>query len=323
MPAREHDEDAPLPSPGPTAASAGAPATPTPAAAVDQPLYDASAITVLEGLDAVRKRPGMYIGSTSERGLHHLVWEIVDNAVDEALAGEADRVDVTILADGGVRVRDNGRGIPTDMHATEGVSAVELVLTQLHAGGKFGGGGYKVSGGLHGVGSSVVNALSSRLDAEVRQKGHVFRMSFHHGVPVAPLARMEPSEEHGTTITFWANPEIFDSVDYKFETIRARFQQTAFLNKGLTIALTDEREEAVAVAEDVFGEDEDSPDAADGQDFEQPASGAQDDAAAAEEARVGGVRTDARGHAKARTATYRYDGGLVDYVKHLNASKKT
>ena len=309
-PSREHDQDA--------IASGTAP---TP----DEPLYDASAITVLEGLDAVRKRPGMYIGSTGERGLHHLVWEIVDNAVDEALAGHADRVDVTILADGGIRVRDNGRGIPTDMHAAEGVSAVELVLTQLHAGGKFGGGGYKVSGGLHGVGSSVVNALSTRLDAEVRQKGHVFRMSFAHGVPTAPLEKMEASDETGTTITFWANPDIFETVDYKFETIRARFQQTAFLNKGLTISLTDEREEAVAVAEDVIGDDEDAPvTAAIEADVEQPAGAdASDEAQAANEAREGGVRTDAQGKAKARTVLYRYDGGLVDYVKHLNASKKT
>ncbi len=329
-PSREHYQDDAV-----SAASAVTPGTPpepsTPGPTpepTDEPAYDASAITVLEGLDAVRKRPGIYIGSTGERGLHHLVWEIVDNAVDEALAGHADRVDVTILADGGIRVRDNGRGIPTDMHAAEGVSAVELVLTQLHAGGKFGGGGYKVSGGLHGVGSSVVNALSTRLDAEVRQKGHVFRMSFDHGVPTAPLAKMEPSDETGTTITFWANPEIFETVDYKFETIRARFQQTAFLNKGLTISLTDEREEAVAVAEDVIGDDEDAPDSAAtgdaASDPERPAGAdATDDSEAALEAREGGVRTDAGGKAKARTVVYRYDGGLVDYVKHLNASKKT
>src|SRR5688572_27135182 len=203
--------------------------------------YDASAITVLEGLEAVRKRPGMYIGSTGERGLHHLVWEIVDNAVDEALAGYADTIDVTLMENGAVRVKDNGRGIPTDMHPTEGVSAVELVLTQLHAGGKFGGGGYKVSGGLHGVGSSVVNALSKRLDVCVRQKGHAFRMSFEHGVPTGPLTKMEETDRTGTTITYWANDEIFETVDYDYETIRARFQQMAFLNKGLTINLVDER----------------------------------------------------------------------------------
>jgi len=236
--------------------------------------YDASAITVLEGLEAVRKRPGMYIGSTGERGLHHLVYEIVDNAVDEALAGHADTIDVTLLGDGGVRVVDNGRGIPTDIHPTEGVSAVELVLTQLHAGGKFGGGGYKVSGGLHGVGSSVVNALSTRLVAEVRQKGSVFSMEFRHGVPTAPLAKLGPSDETGTTITFWPNDEIFESTVFDFETLRGRFQQMAFLNKGLSITLVDER-----------------PDHAD-EDGTAPA------------------------------VTFRYDGGLVDYVKHLNGSKK-
>ena len=215
--------------------------------------YDASAIQVLEGLEAVRKRPGMYIGSTGERGLHHLVYEIVDNSVDEALAGEADRIDVTILPDGGVRVTDNGRGIPTDIHPVEGISAVELVLTQLHAGGKFGGGGYKVSGGLHGVGSSVVNALSSRLDVEVRQQGHAFAMSFDHGAARAPLARgreLREGEETGTTITFWSNADIFETVDYDFETLRSRFQQMAFLNKGLTITMVDERPSKAVVPDD-------------------------------------------------------------------------
>jgi len=245
--------------------------------------YDASAITVLEGLEAVRKRPGMYIGSTGERGLHHLVWEIVDNAVDEALAGYADTIDVTLLADGGVRVRDNGRGIPTGMNEQYGISTVELVLTQLHAGGKFGGGGYKVSGGLHGVGSSVVNALSTKLDAEVRQLGHAWRMSFDHGVRVAPLEQQEASEETGTTITFWASPEIFETTTYDFETIRARFQQYAFLNKGLTINLVDER---------------------------QPVD-AQDEAETVDEAEK-----------KPRSVSYRYDNGLVDYVTHLVGSKK-
>nr|WP_307781366.1 DNA topoisomerase (ATP-hydrolyzing) subunit B [Agilicoccus flavus] len=284
---------------------------PAPPAAA--PEYDASAITVLEGLEAVRKRPGMYIGSTGERGLHHLVWEIVDNAVDEALAGYADRVDVTLLADGGVRVRDNGRGIPTDVHAGEGVSAVELVLTQLHAGGKFGGGGYKVSGGLHGVGSSVVNALSTRLLAEVHQKGHVFRMSFTAGVPDAPLEKMEPSDATGTIVTFWPSPEIFESVDFDYETIRLRFQQYAFLNKGLTITLTDERQEAVAAAQDQLDEDADRGDT--------PASGTAGEVG--DDARAGAAETDAAGRATARTVTYRYDRGLVDYVAHLNASKRS
>ncbi len=268
--------------------------------------YDASAITVLEGLEAVRKRPGMYIGSTGERGLHHLVWEIVDNSVDEALAGYADTIDVTLLADGGVRVKDNGRGIPTDIHPQEGVSAVELVLTQLHAGGKFGGSGYKVSGGLHGVGSSVVNALSRRLDVCVRQKGHAFRMSFDHGVPTGPLTQMEETPATGTTITYWANASIFDAVDYDWETIRARFQQMAFLNKGLRINLIDERIPDVAEggAKDI-----------DLDDLEADIAEVED----SEDADAGGVpRTTT-----AKRVSYRYDGGLVDYVHHLVGSKRS
>jgi DNA gyrase subunit B len=204
--------------------------------------YGASSIQVLEGLEAVRKRPGMYIGSTGPRGLHHLVYEIVDNSVDEALAGYCDHIDVTILADGGVRVADNGRGIPVDLHPVEKRSTVEVVLTVLHAGGKFGGGGYAVSGGLHGVGSSVVNALSSRLLVEVRRQGHVWRQEYATGVPLAPLEQAEESDETGTTITFWPSREIFETVEFDYETLRTRFQQYAFLNKGLTIALTDERE---------------------------------------------------------------------------------
>ncbi|MBM6403459.1 DNA topoisomerase (ATP-hydrolyzing) subunit B [Phycicoccus sp. CSK15P-2] len=267
----------------------------------DGPAYDAAAITVLEGLEAVRKRPGMYIGSTGERGLHHLVWEIVDNAVDEALAGYADTIDVTLMADGAVRVRDNGRGIPTDIHPTEGVSAVELVLTQLHAGGKFGGGGYKVSGGLHGVGSSVVNALSTRLDVCVRQKGHAHRMSFDRGVPTGPLRREEETDRTGSTITFWASPEIFETTTYDYETLRSRFQQTAFLNKGLTIRLTDERVQADDEP-DLDGVDADVAQVEDAEDAES----------------TGETRTTT-----ARSVTYRYDGGLVDYVHHLVGSKKT
>jgi DNA gyrase subunit B len=183
----------------------------------------------------------MYIGSTGPRGLHHLVYEIVDNAVDESLAGYCDAIDVRILADGGIRVADNGRGIPVDIHPVEGRSTVEVVLTVLHAGGKFGGGGYAVSGGLHGVGSSVVNALSHKLDVEVRRQGHVWRQSYTDGVPNEPLAENEASDSTGTTISFWPNAEIFESTEFDYETLRTRFQQTAFLNKGLTIALTDER----------------------------------------------------------------------------------
>ncbi|MBM6544981.1 DNA topoisomerase (ATP-hydrolyzing) subunit B [Janibacter sp. YIM B02568] len=273
----------------------------------DPSAYDASAITVLEGLEAVRKRPGMYIGSTGERGLHHLVWEIVDNSVDEALAGYADSIVVTLMADGAVRVKDDGRGIPTDVHVGEGVSAVELVLTQLHAGGKFGGGGYKVSGGLHGVGSSVVNALSTRLDVCVRQKGYAHRMTFDNGVAVAPLERMEETQDTGTTITFWANPDIFDSVEYDYETIRARFQQTAFLNKGLSVTLIDERVEQRPTA----GEDSDLDEDLDAVDAD--ITEVEDEEAAQE----GTAKTRT-----ARTVTYKYDGGLVDYVNHLVGSKK-
>jgi DNA gyrase subunit B len=204
--------------------------------------YGAEAIQVLEGLEAVRKRPGMYIGSTGPRGLHHLVYEIVDNAVDEALAGYCDSIGVTILADGGVRVVDNGRGIPVGIHPVEKKSTVEVVLTILHAGGKFGGGAYAVSGGLHGVGSSVVNALSHRLEVDVQQQGFHWTMSFHDGVPDAPLAKGEPSDATGTAVTFWPNGDIFETVEFDYETLRTRFQQMAFLNKGLRIQISDERE---------------------------------------------------------------------------------
>ena len=205
--------------------------------------YGADQIQILEGLEAVRKRPGMYIGSTGPRGLHHLVYEVVDNSVDEALAGYADDIQVFIRKDGSVRVIDNGRGIPVDMNQQEQKSTVEVVMTILHAGGKFGGGGYTVSGGLHGVGISVVNALSREVDTEVRRQGHVWRMSFTNGVPDAPLAKGEETDQTGTTQTFWPNPEIFETVEFDYETLRARFQQMAFLNKGLRITLTDERGE--------------------------------------------------------------------------------
>ncbi|WEB45831.1 DNA topoisomerase (ATP-hydrolyzing) subunit B [Streptomyces yunnanensis] len=207
--------------------------------------YDASAITVLEGLDAVRKRPGMYIGSTGERGLHHLVQEVVDNSVDEALAGYADTIEVTILADGGVRVDDNGRGIPVGIVPSENKPAVEVVLTVLHAGGKFGGGGYAVSGGLHGVGVSVVNALSTRVSVEICTDGHRWTQDYKQGVPTAPLAKHEATDQHGTSVTFWADPEIFETTTYSFETLSRRFQEMAFLNKGLTISLKDERADHV------------------------------------------------------------------------------
>ena len=240
--------------------------------------YDASAITVLEGLDAVRKRPGMYIGSTGERGLHHLVYEVVDNSVDEAMAGFASTISVTLQADGGVRVVDDGRGIPVDDVASEGKPAVEVVLTVLHAGGKFGGGGYSVSGGLHGVGVSVVNALSTKLDVEVRRDGFTHRQSYVHGVPQAPLAKGEATTQTGTVVTFWADPDIFETTVYDFTTLSRRFQEMAFLNKGLTIELVDERTPIV-----VEGEEEEAE--------------------------------------QVRRVRYHYEGGISDFVRHINASK--
>ena len=207
--------------------------------------YDASSITVLEGLEAVRKRPGMYIGSTGERGLHHLVYEIVDNSVDEALAGHADSIEVTLLADGGVRVTDNGRGIPVGEHPVEKRPAIELVLTTLHAGGKFDSKSYAVSGGLHGVGSAVVNALSTRLEAEVRVDGHVWRQSYNWQGPTTALAKGEATDETGTIITFWPDGSIFETLEWNFETLSRRMQEMAFLNRGLSITLRDERPEHI------------------------------------------------------------------------------
>ncbi|MFI6679675.1 DNA topoisomerase (ATP-hydrolyzing) subunit B [Kribbella sp. NPDC050470] len=236
--------------------------------------YDASAIQVLEGLDAVRKRPGMYIGSTGERGLHHLVTEVVDNAVDEAMAGVCDKIVVTLLPDGGIRVVDNGRGIPVGIVESEGKPAVTVVLTVLHAGGKFGGGGYKVSGGLHGVGVSVVNALSTRLRVDVMQNGQEYTQSFTMGVPDEELAEVGPSDEHGTTITFWANPDIFETTTYSYETLSTRFREMAFLNKGLEIVIRDERPDHTE----------------DGNPVEQ---------------------------------SFKYDNGLVDYVKYLTGIRET
>lgn len=260
--------------------------------------YGASDITVLEGLEAVRKRPGMYIGSTTERGLHHLVYEVVDNSVDEALAGYASHIEVTIQADGGVRVQDDGRGIPVDEHPTEHKSTVEVVMTVLHAGGKFGGGGYAVSGGLHGVGISVVNALSKKVITEVHRQGYSWHISFANGgIPDGPLRRGKASQKTGTIQTFYPDPEIFETVEFDFETLRARFQQMAFLNKGMTISLTDERDQFEGGDEVAEEEDE--------KDKVLPLN------------RVG---ANAEGY---RTVTYRYDNGLFDYVHFLNAGSKT
>ena len=233
--AKDEASDEARPEPG--AGEAGAAATPPP------PEYGESSITVLEGLEAVRKRPGMYIGSTGERGLHHLVTEIVDNAVDEALAGYCDTIMVTLLADGGVRVRDNGRGIPVGMHPTQGRPAVEVVLTTLHAGGKFDSQSYAVSGGLHGVGAAVVNALSTRMEIQVRRDGQVYEQSYEHSVP-GPLTVVGQTQETGSTVAFWADPDIFtETTRYTRETLHRRLQEMAFLNRGLAITLRDERVE--------------------------------------------------------------------------------
>ena len=263
--------------------------------------YDASAIQVLEGLEAVRKRPGMYIGSTGERGLHHLIWEIVDNAVDEALAGHCDRIVVTLMADGAIRVEDNGRGIPTDTAPGQEMAAVTMALTMLHAGGKFGGGGYKVSGGLHGVGVSVVNALSSHLIVDVKNRGHLWRQSFSIGVPDGDLEQiraMEPGERTGTTVTYWASEEIFETTTYSFETISNRFREYAFLNKGLEIVVRDERpaaDEVLAAVEDDTIDNE------------------------VDQAGADAIR---RGEGGGMERVFKYDRGLVDYVEHLNRRKQ-
>jgi len=259
------------------------------------PSYDASAIQVLEGLEAVRKRPGMYIGSTGERGLHHLVWEVVDNSVDEALAGYCDRIVVTLMEGGGVEVVDNGRGIPVDIHPVEGIPAVTVVLTVLHAGGKFGGGGYKVSGGLHGVGVSVVNALSQRLEVDIKRDGYRWTQSFVYGVPQGPLERHEATEETGTTTRFWPSEDIFETTDYNFETITTRFREMAFLNKGLEIVVRDRRRRAEEIGEAVG--DRTAEPVEEVETEPHPLAG-------------GGLER-----------TFKFDRGLVDFVEHLNRQR--
>ncbi len=216
--------------------------------------YGANSIGVLKGLEAVRLRPGMYIGSTGERGLHHLIWEVVDNSVDEAMAGHATKVEVTLLGNGGVRVVDDGRGIPVDLHEEENRSALEVVMTVLHAGGKFDSDSYAVSGGLHGVGISVVNALSTTLDVEIKRDGHVWNQRYQDSKPVAPVARGAATRETGTSITFWADPTIFETTEYNAETVARRLQEMAFLNKGLTIVLRDERVSDEETEADVAGQ---------------------------------------------------------------------
>ena len=244
--------------------------------------YDSESITVLEGLEAVRKRPGMYIGSTGERGLHHLVYEVVDNSVDEALAGYCDTIKIRLLPDDGIQVIDNGRGIPVKEHPTEKIPAVTLALTVLHAGGKFGGGGYKVSGGLHGVGVSVVNALSAHLTVEIKRDGYRWVQSFSLGDPDGPLERKEATDETGTTVTFYASPEIFETTTYSYEKLATRFREMAFLNKGLTISVVDERPDRQELA---------NPD-------------------------------DPTAEATGRKDTFCYPDGLIDYVHYLNQTKE-
>ncbi len=239
----------------------------------DQISYAASDIKVLAGLAAVRKRPAMYIGNTGTEGLHHLVYEVVDNSVDEAMAGYASAIQVRLLTDGSVEVTDDGRGIPVDEHPIEKKPAVEVVLTTLHAGGKFGGSGYSVSGGLHGVGVSVVNALSSELKVEVKRDGFYWSQKYKHGVPTAPLKKGTKTEETGTKVSFKANSEIFETTDYSFDTLSTRFREMAFLNKGLKLTLLDERE----------------------------------------------GRVDEEGNPK--TVSYKYEGGIVDFVNFLNKAK--
>jgi DNA gyrase subunit B len=261
--------------------------------------YGADSITILEGLEAVRKRPGMYIGSTGERGLHHLIWEVVDNSVDEAMAGFATHVEVTLKDDGSVEVQDNGRGIPVEMHPS-GRPTVQVVMTELHAGGKFDSQAYAVSGGLHGVGISVVNALSTRVVTEIRRDGHLWRQVFDHSVP-EKLEDVKKSRGTGTKQRFWADPEIFETTTYNFDTVSRRLQEMAFLNKGLTITLTDERRHVVEAEEDL--EDAAAEDAAAPKTAEEQA---------AEEQKSG---------AKVRTRVFHYPEGLKDYVNYLNKSK--
>jgi DNA gyrase subunit B len=255
-------------------------------AAARSNVYNSNSMTVLKGLEAVRKRPGMYIGSTSERGLHHLVWEVVDNSVDEALGGYCDHIDVTLLADGGVRVVDNGRGIPVDVNKELGMTGIEVALTTLHGGAKFDSDSYAVSGGLHGVGVSVVNALSSKLDVAVDRDGFSWTQSYVNQKAVAPVLKGAKTARLGTSVTFWADDTIFETTTYSFETISRRLQEMAFLNRGLTIVLRDER------AAQIVDEDEAEISAP------KPA-----------------------GKAAVKEVTYHYAGGIADFVRHLNASK--
>ena len=263
----------------------------------EQDGYGAGSIKILEGLDAVRKRPSMYIGSTGERGLHHLIWEVVDNAVDEAMAGFATQVDVRLLDDGGVEVRDDGRGIPVAMHDS-GIPTVDVVMTVLHAGGKFESGAYQVSGGLHGVGVSVVNALSSLVEVDICRDGHEWFQTYDHSVP-GSIKQGQASKKTGTTLRFWADPSIFETTNYDFETVARRLQEMAFLNKGLTITLTDERVTPEEVVDEIVSDTAEAPKSAEEKAAERAAP-----------------------RQKVKHRTFMYPGGLVDFVKHINRTKQ-
>ena len=270
----------------------------------EQHAYDAGSITILEGLEAVRKRPGMYIGSTGTRGLHHLIWEIVDNSVDEAMAGYADKVTVTLLEDGGVEVIDNGRGIPVEMHAS-GIPTVQVVMTQLHAGGKFDSESYAVSGGLHGVGISVVNALSTRVEADIKRDGKHWYQNFTNAIP-DELVEGENARGTGTTVRFWPDPEIFETVEFNYDTIARRLQEMAFLNKGLTIVLRDER--AISKEQAELEEIAEAGDAA-------------VSLSSLDEKDAAGEDGEKKTSKKKKEVIYHYPNGLQDYVEFLNRNK--
>ena len=287
--------------------------------AEQQPHYDASSITILEGLEAVRKRPGMYIGSTGARGLHHLVWEVVDNSVDEAMAGYADKVEVTLLADGGVQVVDNGRGIPVEMHPS-GAPTVQVVMTQLHAGGKFDSESYAVSGGLHGVGISVVNALSTRVEADIKRDGKHWLQNFKNAVP-DELIEGDNARGTGTTIRFWPDAEIFETVDFDYDTIARRLQEMAFLNKGLTITLKDERVSDEELELEAIAEEGDTAQALDGDSFDDAEADADADTEKTEDSNDETGVAPATKKKREKKVTYFYPDGLVDYVNYLNRTK--
>ncbi|WKK62581.1 DNA topoisomerase (ATP-hydrolyzing) subunit B [Corynebacterium sp. P8-C1] len=294
--------------------------------AEQQPHYDASSITILEGLEAVRKRPGMYIGSTGVRGLHHLVWEVVDNSVDEAMAGYADKVEVTLLKDGGVQVVDNGRGIPVEMHPS-GAPTVQVVMTQLHAGGKFDSESYAVSGGLHGVGISVVNALSTRVEADIKRDGKHWYQKFTNAIP-EDLVEGDNARGTGTTIRFWPDPEIFESVDFDYDTISRRLQEMAFLNKGLTITLKDERVSEEELELEAIAEEGDTAQVIEGDSFDD-AEGTGDTEGTERTGETEktedsddetGVAPDTK-RKREKKVTFFYPNGLIDYVNYLNRNK--